>query len=120
MSCASCGDVEVLGHELCIRSPGGAVQLLRPQRLDEEADGLVEVGHGERDVVGVPDPGDAGQLIVGAARVMRAARRWRPGPEARGQDDVIDRTVRCLLLGEVDRDVAHVGDRLPAPWSGQG
>ena len=25
---------------------------------------------------------------------------------------MIDRAVRCLLLGEVDRDVAHVGDRL--------
>ena len=32
------------------------------------SDGLVEVGHGERDVVGVPDAGDAGQLAAGARR----------------------------------------------------
>src|SRR5215213_3976347 len=57
---------EVLGHELRIRSPGRAIQLPRPQRLDEEPDGLVQVGHGERDVVGVPDAGDAGQLAAGA------------------------------------------------------
>ena len=95
-----------------IRSSGGAIQLLRPQRLDEEPDGLVEVGHGERDVVGVADAGDAGQLAVGAR-----GHAGGPAVEARTsssgcQDDVIDRSVRCLLLGEVDRDVAHVGDRL--------
>ena len=50
----------------------------RPQRLDEEPDGLVEVGHGERDVVGVPDAGDAAQLAVGARRHARG-----PAVEAR-------------------------------------
>ena len=62
---------EVLGHELRLRSSGGAVQLLRPQRLDEEPDRLIEVGHGEADMVGVADAGDAGQLSVGARGHVR-------------------------------------------------
>jgi hypothetical protein len=39
---------------------------MRPQRLNEELDSLVKVGHGGRDVVGVADAGDPRKLGAGA------------------------------------------------------
>ena len=59
-------DVEVLAHPVGVVVPerAEAVHVLAAEDVDEEGTGLLEVGHGEADVV---DPGQTGQGVGHAA-----------------------------------------------------
>ena len=83
--------------------PAGAVGDLQPGELDRRVGGDVDAQLGDDAVLGVLEHAVA-EAVAGDVRVLTAGRQRRGRPEAAG-----------LLVADVDRLAAGVGDRIVVP-----